>query len=319
MRKTVFLILFITIFVCTSCNTVQEVPYINDETSSLDTVAAASEESTEGIVSTESAESSQANSEEHPDLLDHFVERKDGYWDVVTYRFNNQAVDVNQRRYYPYRYGLADKNEVILVPCEYDRPIEIIRDDRFLITKGPRTYLINRKCEVIYEAISIRYNYNAGYFIALMKDDIYYLVDLEGKVISDKWDYITIKDEYGGFYAILEERLFELGNDGKVIQEIDISPKIINSSHEKIDIVRQDGPLQLHAYYGAVDKNGKVIVPVGKYNRGVSIIGDNCIIASYGYGIFDSTGGDMYDFEGNIITDEYELLYFYKDNGIYTQ
>lgn len=275
---------------------------------------AASEEAVESIEKTVS--------ESHPDILNQLVKRQDSdYWDVITYRYNDRAVNVNMRKYYPYKYGLADKNQQIFIPCEYDRQIVIINDDRFCAFKGAQDFLLNKKCEIIYTANSIWYIDKYGLAIA-RKDNECYLIDIDGNVKSEKRDYLTTNDYAEGFYAEKGERLFELDKNGKVTKEVDLTPKVINSSNDKIDIVRYDNPLNLYEYYGAVDKkNGKEIISAknNRYNREIVIIGENCILAYYGYSTYDSTGADIYDFEGNLLSNEYEYLDFYKDNGVFTQ
>ena len=322
MRNILFLLVLIMILTCTSCNNKQ---VVNEE--SIDTAGYTAGRGDESEESADNKEVSETLKKEHPDLCNQLVQRNNSkYWDVVNYKFAEAAVNEAARKYWPSSYGLADENKVIFIPCEYYRQIEIINDNRFCAAKSDKYYLLNEKCEVLYTADFMFFNYTSGYGVAKFNNGSSnekkcYLINLDGKILDDKWDNIELRGQNEGFYDTKGKMLFELDNNGKVIKEVDTSPKIFDSTNDKIDIIYQENPLDLYGFYGAIDKKGNVIIPIknNKYNRGIKVIGDNCILASYGYGTFDSSGTDIYDFNGNLINKEYESLLFYNENGVYTQ
>lgn len=264
-------------------------------------------------------EESGTQTDEHPNLYNQLHQRDDSnYYDVVNYVYNGTAVNEAARGYYPKSYGLADENQVIFIPCEYRRKITVISDNRFCADNNEGYFLLNKEHEVIYRADSIFFGNNPEYGIARFwngdEQTIYYLIDTDGKIVDDSWDFVESRDD--GFYATKSEKLFELDNKGKVIKEVDTSPKIIDSTHDKIDLVYQEHPLDLYGFFGALDKKGNVIVPI-EYNGGVQIICDNCIFASFCYGTVDSTGTDMYDFSGNKLCEGYSSIDFYNKDGVF--
>lgn len=228
--------------------------------------------------------------------------------------------------FYTY-YGLADEKKNIIIPPEYISNVQVITDNRFYAKYTTIAFLINDKNEVLYEANYIDFNLdtrigNSSIYNELTHKYRSYLIDENGEILDDSWDSLCMNDN--GFYATKCEKLYELDGYGKLIGEYDTSPKIIDSSNEKIDIMVQGSPLELFLMYGAADKEGNIIVPL-KYNNEPIMISDNRIFVDSHYGTFDSEVNVIYDLDGNILCEGYEDLQFYtdynveKENRIYSE
>jgi hypothetical protein len=112
---------------------------------------------------------------------------------------------------------------------------------------------------------------------------------------------------------VSDDICYELDASGKLIGKYDTSPKVIGTIKGKYNIMfQQEDPTSLPIYYGLTDQEGKYIVPL-KYNREPFVIRDDRIIASYSYSTVDSTKYVIYDTDGNVICDQYELMQFYTD------
>lgn len=318
MKKIIILFcitgLFLLLFACskeseesTNENVSALISSDNSEVSSEDLLKGVSESS--NIVS-DSSETDESNAgiEEQPQYT--YQKRStDNYYDVFL------RVD-NDNGTYDTFYGLADENKNIFIPCNYTRNVVVLSDSRFCVSNNFNYMLVNNKNEIVYQSKGISFNKETGIGASSEYNETTheyrsYLIDLNGKILDDSWDSIINNDN--GFYAYRDDILYELDGCGKLIGKYDTSPKIVDTIKGKYDILfLQEDPTYYAVYYGLADKEGNMIIPF-KYNSMPYMINDNCIIIQGRYGTFDSEVNVIYDIEGNVLCESYELLDFFTD------
>lgn len=193
------------------------------------------------------------------------------------------------------KWGLVDKTGSLVVPLEYDE-LGYFNEGLTYAKKGDKWGYINKTGSIV---IPLEYNVACPFSegIALVnKDNKYFYIDKTGK--------IALSLDIYGFQGYLNEGMLVVSNyeyehpygcinkNGEVV--VPFAYDLIYGFHEGFSVVGIGRSPDTKR--GVIDKTGKVIVPLGKYNwiedfkEGLAVVSNERTPVEYECGYIDQTG-----------------------------
>lgn len=230
----------------------------------------------------------------------------------------------------PIRYGIIDQNFNVIVEFKYSYMHQISYDKCLAVDESSKYGIIDYKGNImmpfIYDQI-----YNPTDSTLAPKDDPvlhaqrdgkHYLTDVTGKLLNETaWDFISLDfydektDNTVGHFAALGERYYCLGDDGKILYEIDRTPKpdelmkddIGHSLPKFENLIKVYEQYGSERHYGVQDKHGNTIVETKYYN--IALISEDLII---GQNYSNDYQAVIYNGKGEVISTAYDYVNFMR-------